>query len=86
MKTKVKLVLWLFSAGITIIPRADLWGVGVVQAKRFARSRWWSRAPFLPLPGNSYWKFRMESIYGDPNALPSRSELIEYLEWCLEIR
>ena len=86
MKTKAKLVLWLITTGITIIPRVDLWGVGAVQAKRFARSRWWSRAPFLPLPGSSYWEFRMESIYGNPSALPSRSELIEYLEWCLEIR
>lgn len=85
-RTNLKVAIWFITTGLSLIPHLELWAVGFIEMKRFARDRWWSRAPFLPLPGSSYWEFRMESIYGDPKATPSRRDLIEYLQWCLEIR
>lgn len=84
--TNLKVTVWFITIGLSLIPHMELWGVGITEMKRFARDKWWSKAPFLPVPGSSYWEFRMESIYGDPKATPSRKDLIEYLEWCLEIR
>lgn len=86
MKMNLKLALWFVGSGFMLLPHGKLWAVAVIQIKRFARSRWWAKAPFLPLPSSAYWQFRMESIYGDGTKLPSRKDLIEYLEWCLEIR
>lgn len=86
MKRNLRVALWFLSAAMHIIPRNHLWGVALVQAHRFTRSKWWTKAPYLPLPSPSYWEFRMESIYGNSQELPSKDDLIAYLEWCLEIR
>lgn len=86
MKTNLRMTLWLLRSALSLLPRSDLWVIGFIEFKRFARTRWWSKAPFLPLPGAEYWEFRMESIYGDPKAMPSSRDLIEFLQWCLEIR
>ena len=29
-----------------------------------ARRGWWRRRPLLPLPGEAYWHFRVETAYG----------------------
>ncbi len=86
MRTNLRLASWLLRSALTLIPHSDLWVIGFIELKRFARPRWWSKAPFLPIPGSDYWRFRMESIYGDAGAMPSGKDLIEFLRWCLEIR
>jgi len=56
-----------------------------LSAKRvvlgFAPRGWWHRPPFLPLPDKAWFAFRMETAYGDPCAIPSRDDFIEYLAW-----
>ena len=47
-----------------------------------APSGWWRRWPPLPRPDPAYLRFRMQTAYGDPSAMPSARELVEYLEWC----
>lgn len=86
MKTNFRMTMWLLRSALSLLPHNNLWVIGVIELKRFARLRWWSRAPFLPLPAPEYWEFRMESIYGNPKAMPSSRDLIEFLQWCLEIR
>ncbi|TAN30402.1 MAG: hypothetical protein EPN30_01010 [Actinomycetota bacterium] len=86
MKTNFRMALWLLRSGIALLPHNDLWIIGFIELKRFARVRWWARVPFLPLPSSEFWEFRMESIYGDPKAMPSRRDLVEFLQWCMEIR
>lgn len=86
MKRNLLLALWLLKSSVVLLPRTSLWVVGVVEARRFAKSRWWSKPPFLPIPSGAYWEFRMETIYGDPKRMPSSKDLVEYLQWCLEIR
>lgn len=46
-----------------------------------ARTGWWHRPPFLPLPERSYLAFRLETQYGAAGA-PARGDLVAYLEWC----
>lgn len=86
MKAKFRLTFWWIKSALFLVPHSDLWTIGFIEMRRFARTRWWARAPFLPIPALEYWEFRMESIYGDPKAQPSARDLIEFLEWCLEIR
>jgi hypothetical protein len=39
-------------------------------AWRFRRRAWWRRFPFLPVPSMPYVRWRMQTAYGDPDALP----------------
>jgi hypothetical protein len=43
---------------------------------------WWRRPPFLPVPDASYLRFRMVTMYGDPNHGFEPDDLVAYLEWC----
>lgn len=52
----------------------------------FRARGWWRRPPFLPLPPPSYLRWRMETAYGDPEAVPSDEELSRYLRWAAEMR
>lgn len=86
MRTNFRMTMWLFRSALALIPHGDLWVIGFIELKRFARAKWWASAPFLPLPAPRYWEFRMESIYGNPKAMPSSRDLIEFLQWCMDIR
>src|SRR5437588_9269780 len=44
--------------------RPRLWGSALGALRRMARRGWWRRAPFLPVPGEQYWAFRLETAYG----------------------
>ena len=50
-------------------------------AWRFRRRAWWRRAPFLPLPSVPYVRWRMQTAYGDPDALPTPDEVVRYARW-----
>ena len=51
------------------------------------RSRdWYRRPPFLPLPSRSYLRWRMETAYGVPDAVPPLHELERFLRWAAEMR
>jgi hypothetical protein len=52
----------------------------------FRDRRWYRRAPFLPLPPRDYLRWRMETAYGDPDALPSDEELERFLRWGSRMR
>ena len=62
---------------------------------RLARRGWWRRAPFLPLPGEDYWQFRLVTAYGgdgdgregdgQTEKLTS-ADVAAYLRWCRKSR
>ena len=51
---------------MAVVARPRLWPAALRQAVRLAPSRWWSRAPFLPVPDRAYVRFRLTTQYGDP--------------------
>ena len=63
-----------------IIPR--LLGMAWV----FRARDWYRRLPFLPLPPKSYLRWRMETAYGDPDAVPPAEEFERYLRWAAKMR
>jgi len=52
----------------------------------FRARGWYRRPPFLPLPPRSYLRWRMETAYGDPDALPTPEEMERYLRWTARMR
>jgi hypothetical protein len=47
-----------------VLPRPGLWITALAAVRRMARRGWWHRAPFVPVPGEAYWRFRLETAYG----------------------
>jgi hypothetical protein len=55
---------------------------------RLARRGWWHRAPFLPLPGEAYWRFRLVTAYGGDGERErlTSADVVDYLRWCKKSR
>jgi hypothetical protein len=68
-------------AALLVFARPRLWWTALQQAVRLARPRWWSRAPFVPVPDADYLRFRFETQYGAAGR-PDARDLVAYLEWC----
>jgi hypothetical protein len=68
-------------AALLVLARPRLGWTALRQTLRLARPRWWSRAPFLPLPDPDYLRFRFETQYGSEGR-PDPRDFVEYLEWC----
>ena len=71
-----------------ILPRPGLWWTSLGAVRRMARSGWWHRTPFLPLPGEAYWHFRLVTAYGgegDGGAL-TPDDVVAFLRWCQRCR
>ena len=50
-------------------------------AWRFRARRWFTRAPFLPLPPAAYLRWRMYTAYGDEAAVPPVDDVVRYARW-----
>ena len=50
-------------------------------AWRFRVRRWWARFPFLPVPSRDYVRWRMQTAYGDEDAVPPAEDVIRYARW-----
>ncbi len=71
-----------------LLPHPTLWWTGLTTVKRLARRQWWRRAPFLPVPGDAYWHFRLVTALGgdgDSSALQG-DDVVAYLRWCQRSR
>ena len=68
-------------AALLVLARPGLWLIALRQALRLARPRWWTRAPFVPVPDPDYLRFRFETQYG-ATGQPDPQDLVTYLEWC----
>jgi hypothetical protein len=84
-------VPWGRDAGVvarTVLRHPGLWWAAAGALRRLARRGWWHRAPFAPLPGESYWHFRRVTAYGgdgETEAL-APSDVVAYLRWCQRSR
>ncbi len=72
---------WL-TVVIAVVRRPSLWGTAARQTVRLAPAGWWRQAPFLPVPGDEYLRFRMQTQYGDPEHRPDPGDVVDYLAWC----
>ena len=70
----------------TVLRRPTLWWPAATAALRFAPRGWWRRAPFLPVPDERYWRFRMETAYGDERARVGAHDLDDVLRWAYRAR
>jgi hypothetical protein len=62
--------------------RPWLWITALGTIWRLAQPGWWRRPPYLPLPDDRLWSFRMVTAYGRPDARPDGEDIVAYLEWC----
>lgn len=51
----------------------------------FRRRRWWTQAPFLPVPDRTYLRWRMYTAYGDEAAVPPGEDVIRFARWRREV-
>ena len=67
-----------------VAPHPSLWWAAVAALGRLARRGWWRRRPFLPVPGDAYWEFRLVTAFGGSGreALLERHDVVAYLQWC----
>jgi len=73
-----RLVLHLALRGVAS-PRL---GIDLVRTGwAFRRRQWWRVAPFLPAPDRDYLRWRMETAYGDADAVPSLEDVISFARW-----
>ena len=58
----------------------------VGMAWSFRGRDWMRKPPFLPLPPKDYMRWRMETAYGDPEAVPPADELERFVRWAAAMR
>lgn len=68
------------------LKRPGLWPALLSAAWAFRARGWYRRAPFLPLPSREYMRWRLETAYGDPEAVPPENEIVRFVTWSAEMR
>ena len=71
-----------------VLRHPSLWWATVGALRRMARRGWWHRAPFVPLPGEAYWRFRLVTAYGGEGRTEALdpADVVAYLRWCQRSR
>ncbi|HEY1652146.1 MAG TPA: hypothetical protein VGG09_09725 [Acidimicrobiales bacterium] len=71
-----------------VVPHPSLWWAALGALARLARRGWWRRRPFLPVPGDAYWRFRLVTANGGDGVSGSLepAEVVAYLRWCQRSR
>jgi len=71
-----------------VVPHPALWWAALGALARLARPGWWRRPPFLPVPGEEYWRFRLVTALGGTgwDEVPSSADVRSYLQWCRRTR
>jgi hypothetical protein len=67
-----------------VLVRPTLWGTALRQWLRLTPRRWWTAAPFLPLPNREYMKMRNTIQYGNEQHPMVAHDVVSYLQWCRE--
>jgi len=70
------------AAVVVVLRHPSLWTTALRQGRRLVPSQWWTRAPYLPLPSQSYLEFRFVTQYGDISHRPEPEDVLNYLRWC----
>jgi hypothetical protein len=64
-----------------LFQRPALVPIVVRAAWRLRANHWWRRAPFLPLPDERYWNFRMTTATGSAKGRVSAREMVDAARW-----
>jgi hypothetical protein len=80
----------LARSALAVARRPDLWWTAIREALVLASPGWWRHWPPVPVPGQAYLQWRLQTAYGS-SAGPSAAEvptedLIGYLDWCRRMR
>ncbi len=68
------------------LKRPGLWPALLSAAWAFRPRGWYRKPPFLPLPSRAYMSWRLETAYGDADAVPPEDELVRFITWSAEMR
>lgn len=71
---------------MAVAVRPRLWIVAIVQLFRLAPTKWWARAPFLPIPTDEYMSFRAQTQYGGHAQKIESKDVVSYLNWLRDFR
>ena len=66
--------------------RPLLWPALLSAAWAFRPRNWYRRPPFLPLPSKAYMRWRLQTAYGEPDAVPPADEIARFVTWSAEMR
>lgn len=66
--------------------RPRLWPALLSAAWAFRSRDWYRKAPFLPLPSKAYMRWRLETAYGEPDAVPPADEIARFVTWSADMR
>ena len=66
--------------------RPRLWPALLSAAWAFRPKDWYRKPPFLPLPSKAYMRWRLETAYGEPDAVPPADEIARFVTWSAEMR
>jgi len=79
-----------------VLPRPTLWWAATGALIRMARRGWWRRPPYLPIPGEAYWRFRLVTAYGGDGGgeagggagggALTPDDVVAFLRWCQRSR
>jgi len=77
----------LISASMAVFIRPHLWREAIDAGRSHVPRRWWARSPFLPLPDQSWMRFRVETAYGGEGTdAINPDDLIVWLRWRKSLR
>lgn len=72
--------LTLTLAGRSIVD--PMLGIDLLRVTwRFRHRHWYRRFPFLPLPAESYMRWRMYTAYGSEDAVPPADDIVAFAKW-----
>ena len=71
---------------LAVVVRPRLWSIAVTQLFRLVPRNWWRRSPFLPIPSQSYIRFRKQTQYGGNNHPIEVRDVLSYLNWLRDLR
>jgi hypothetical protein len=71
-----------------VVRHPSLWWPALGAVRRLSRRGWWHRAPFLPVPGEAYWHFRLVTAYGGDGSEGdlTKEDVVAFLRWCQRAR
>ena len=71
-----------------VIAHPSVWWAAIAAVTRLSRRGWWWRPPFLPVPGEAYWAFRLVTAFGGTaeTAVMRGDDVVAYLQWCRRTR
>lgn len=70
------------AAAKALAARPRLWPAAIGTARSLVPRRWWTRAPFLPLPDRRWMRYRLVTAYGGDGKGPMNADdVVTFVAW-----